>query len=131
MLKLRQSIAQFVRYTVLGVVANSAGYIFYLLLTTLMGLEPFAAITIVFASVSTANFFGNKVWTFGDRNPVRKTAPRYLVAQIMGYFTNLGFMQIFHGILAFPHAYVQLFAVVFVAAELFLLSKFLVFRAAR
>ena len=127
--EVKRSMAQLVRYTALGLAANLAGYILYLVLTTLIQLSPLAAITIVFSSVSTANFLGNKVWTFDDQDPVRKTAPKYLAAQALGYFTNLGFMQIFHTILSFPHAFVQLLSLVFVAVELFLLSKFFVFRA--
>jgi putative flippase GtrA len=127
----KRSTVQVVRYIVVGVVVNSAGYIFYLASTGLLRLEPLIAITIIYSSASIANYFGNKTWTFGDRNPLTKTAPKYLAAQVVGYFTNIGIIQVFHGSLGMPHAYVQLFAVFFVAVEIFLLSKCLVFRAAK
>lgn len=129
--ELKRSSAQVARYFVLGVVFNIAGYSIYLVLTTLMRLAPLIAVTVVYASISVINYIGNRMWTFGDRDPVKKTVPKYLAAQAVGYLTNLGIMQLFYGILAFPHAYVQLLAVLLVGAELFLLSKFFVFRAAR
>ena len=127
-IELVNSRSQAIRYGLLGVTANAAGFLFYLALVQAVGLQPVLSISIVYLSVGTCNYFGNKVWTFRDRAPVSRSALRYCVVQIIGYLANLGIMRFLNGNLGLPHAYVQLFAIVFVALLLFLLNKYVVFR---
>jgi putative flippase GtrA len=117
------------RYAVLGIIANAAGFLLYYSLVQAAGLKPAVSISIVYFCVCACNYFGNKLWTFQDHSRVSKSAPKYFIAQGIGYASNLGIMSILNGRLGLPHAYVQLFAITVVALLLFLLSKYIVFRS--
>ena len=112
---------------VLGITVNAAGFLLYFLLAQVAGIKPLASISIVYLCVCTCNYFGNKLWTFRDHSRVSRSAPKYFVAQGIGYACNLGIMSILYGKLNMPHLYVQLIAIVVVALVLFLLSKYVVF----
>lgn len=75
-----------------------------------------------------ASFYGNKRWTFSVTGKSRSLFPRYVSIQIAGYVTNLGLLILFHKRLGFPHQAVQLVSIALVACELYLLSKYYVFR---
>ena len=112
---------------VLGITVNAAGFLLYFSLAQLAGIKPLASISIVYLCVCTCNYFGNKLWTFRDHSRVSRSAPKYFVAQGIGYACNLGIMSILYGELNMPHLFVQLIAIVVVALVLFLLSKYVVF----
>lgn len=117
------------RYAVLGIIVNAAGFLLYYLLVQAAGLKPLTSISIVYFCVCVFNYLGNKLWTFQDHSRVSRSAPKYFIAQGIGYASNLGIMSILNGRLGLPHAYVQLFAIIVVGLLLFLLSKYVVFRA--
>jgi len=119
---------QFLKYIAIGAVANSIGYGLYLLITWL-GVGSILGMSMVYTSACIASFLGNKNWTFGDKSKNRRLLPRYLVIQSIGYLTNLFMLLVLYQSLGIPHQLVQLLAIAVVAIELFLLSKYYVFRA--
>lgn len=120
---------QALRYITLGVMANAAGFLFYILLVQAAGLQPIASMSIVYISICTCTYFGNKAWTFSDRSRVSRSAFIYFMVQAIGYLANLGIMVLLNSKLGLAHAYVQSFAIIVVAPLLFLLNKYVVFRA--
>jgi len=123
----KQITHQFLRYSLVGVVSNVVGYCFYLLVTSI-GLGPVQGMSLVYACACVASFIGNKKWTFGDKTRIRKIFPPYAGIQIAGYLTNLLLMLVLYKQFGLPHQWVQLLAFAVVATELFLLSKYYVFR---
>lgn len=117
------------RYAVLGIIANAAGFLLYYSLVQAAGLKPTASVSIVYFCVCACNYFGNKLWIFQDHSRVSRSAPKYFIAQGIGYASNLGIMSILNSKLQLPHAHVQLFAIIVVAMLLFLLNKYVVFRS--
>jgi putative flippase GtrA len=125
----KQITHQFLRYSLVGAVSNAVGYSAYLLVTSI-GLGPVQGMTLVYACACVASFVGNKKWTFGDKTRIRKIFARYVAIQIAGYLTNLLLLLVLHKQFGLSHQWVQLFAFAVVAAELFFLSKYYVFREA-
>lgn len=123
----RKGALQFIRYLLVGVVSNAVGYCIYLLVTSI-GLGPIQGMSLVYVCACWISFVGNKKWSFGDTTRARKVFPRYVSIQIAGYLTNLLLLLVLHKQFGLPHQWVQLIALVVVAPELFLLSKYYVFR---
>jgi len=124
----KQITHQFLRYSLVGIASNAIGYSSYLILTSI-GVGSVKGMTIVYAFACLASFAGNKQWTFGDVTRTRKLFPRYFAIQIIGYATNLFLLLLLHKWLGLPHQCVQLLAIALVATELFILSKYYVFRS--
>lgn len=125
----RQAIQQLYRYLMVGAGSNAVGYGIYLLITWL-GVAAIQGMTLVYLCACSASFIGNKRWTFEDRTRNRMLLPRFAYMQIVGYFTNLFLLLVLYRHFGLPHQCVQLLAMVVVAIELFLLSKYYVFREA-
>ena len=122
-----QEIQQFSRYLVVGAGSNFLGYAIYLAITW-AGLDPVMGMTLVYISACLVSFTGNKYWTFADKSKDTFLFPRYIVIQFVGYLTNLLLLLALSRVLGFPHQVIQLLASIVVATELFLLSKYYVFR---
>ena len=121
---------QFLKYSLVGVASNAIGFCFYLFVTSI-GLGSIPAMSIVYACAGLASFAGNKKWAFGDNTRTSKIFPRYVVILITGYLTNLLLLLLLYRQFGLPHQWVQLIAIAVVATELFLLSKYYVFRGAQ
>jgi len=118
---------QLLRYAIVGLCANLAGYLAYLLLTSL-GLPPIAAMTILYCVCTALGFIGNRKLTFEYKGATLGSAVRYLAAQAFGYLINLSMLMIFVDKLGYAHQLVQGAAVFLVAAYMFTASKYWVFR---
>lgn len=120
---------QFLAYSFVGVISNCIGYCFYLIGTS-AGLSPIQAMSLVYVCSCLLSFAGNKKWTFSDSTRAWKIFPRYALIQMAGYLTNLLLLMMLYKFFGVPHQLVQLIAIATVAIELFLLSKYFVFRGA-
>jgi putative flippase GtrA len=121
---------QLVRYAVVGIATNLAGYAVYLLVTW-AGVEPKLAMSCLYAIGATVSFLGNRTWTFGHRGNVAGAAARFAIAHLLGYLLNLALLVVFVDRLGFPHQLVQAVAVVVVALFLFVLFRVFVFPGGR
>lgn len=129
LLQSRRMTRQFAKYVVVGLASNALGYSCYLIITSI-GVGSELGMTLVYTSACMVSFFFNKRWTFADPTRSRMLLPRYVFIQIIGYLTNLLLLLVLYRRYGFPHQWVQLLAFVVVAVELFLLSKYFVFRGA-
>lgn len=118
---------QILRYALVGITVNLAGYLVYLLVTWL-GVQPKSAMTSLYLLVVIAGFFGNRKLTFAHEGGMLGSGTRYALAHCAGYAINLSALVIFVDILGFPHQLVQACAVFLVAGFLFFAFKFFVFR---
>jgi putative flippase GtrA len=119
---------QLKRYALVGLLSNLAGYIAYLILTSL-NLNPKLSMTLVYLTGATIGFLGNKNWTFSHRGGAIPVAVKYLVAHTFGYLVNFLILYFFVDKLMYPHQVVQAVAIVVVAIYLFVILKRVVFAA--
>ena len=122
------AIMQLVRYGLVGLATNLAGYLIYLLVTWLW-LEPKAAVTVLYPVGILMGYFGQARYAFKYRGDARSGLARFLVAHAIGYGANITLLHIFTDRLGYPHQAVQAAAIFVVAGLLFLLFRFFVFPA--
>lgn len=117
---------QLIRYGLVGLASNLAIYCIYLLLTYL-GVEPKAAMTLVYMIGATIGFVGNRKWTFSHQGDAFHSAIRYMIAHFAGYLLNFLILFIFVDKLGYIHQAVQAAAIIVVAGFLFIIFKYYVF----
>ena len=123
----RNTIKQLLRYALVGFSINTVGYLVYLLITFL-GLEPKITVTLLYFIAAYAGFWGHRRVTFDHRGSARVSGARYIVAHCLGYLLNLALLVVFVDTLGYAHQLVQFIAIFVVAAFLFLMFKFYVYR---
>lgn len=106
------------RYGLVGVASNLAGYLAYLALTGLGG-EPKTTMSALYVVGATVGYLGHRGWTFGGGAAVRRSLPRYLLAHGLGYALNLALLWGLHDRAGLPHQAVQAAAILAVAAVLY------------
>lgn len=122
----RQSLIQLLRYGIIGLVSNMAGYLVYLLITY-FGVPPKIAMSVLYVTGAAVGFFGNRKLTFAHRGGVMGAGVRYVIAHCIGYLINLSILILMVDKFGYPHQWVQAAAIFIVAGFLFLMFKFFVF----
>lgn len=125
---MRTSAGQLLRYGLLGLATNIAGYLVYLLVTHL-GAPPAATMSFFYVIGAVLGFWGNKRLTFAHQGGVLASGVRYVLAHAVGYCLNLTLLLVFAGKLGYPHQWVQGAAILIVAGYLFLMFKYFVFKS--
>ena len=123
----RQSMTQFLRFVVVGVISNSIGYALYLA-STFVGVPPKLAMTVLYLIGALASYIGNRRLTFNSTDTIWSSGIRYVAAHSVGYAINFMILTVFSEQYGYPHQYVQIFAMGVVAVYLFVTLKFFVFR---
>ena len=126
--KKQRPAGQLVRYALVGLASNLSGYLVYLLITY-YGVEPKAAMTLVYVVGATTGFFGNRLWTFAHKGAALKSGIRYGMAHLLGYALNFLILSILVDRLGYAHQWVQAAAIGVVAGFLFILFRGYVFAA--
>ena len=119
---------QLLRYCIVGLGSNFVMYVGYLLLSGYVG-RPKWAMTIIYVVGIAFGFFANSRWTFSRNELTVHFFGKYLFAQLLGYCLNWILLYIFVDKYGYSDALVQAFAILVVAAFLFLLCKFFVFKS--
>lgn len=123
---LHDSLAQLVRYGLVGVVTNLSGYLIFVLVTSL-GMEPKLAMTLLYLAGVGVGFWGSRSWTFRDRGSLLGSGLKYLGAHALGYLLNLTILLVFVDHFNYSSRLVQFIAVFVVAGFLFATFKYFVF----
>lgn len=126
--KFRHLLSQLFYYASVGIISNIVGYAIYLIFTYL-GATPKITMSLLYGVGAAVGFIGNRSVTFKDQGYLLGTALRYTIAHCCGYLINLGILIIMVDKLGYAHQWVQAFAILIVAAFLFLLFKLFVFRS--
>ena len=82
----------------------------------------------LYLTVSPLRFIGNRNVTFQHNGDWRHSAGAYVVVYAGAYLINLMLLAVLTDIYGYPHQLVQLLAGVIVAPNLFVASKYVVFR---
>jgi len=120
---------QFFRYALVGLASNIALYIGYLLITSI-GIGHKTAMTLVYLVGVLQTYMFNRRWTFLYRGEISRSMLRYVATYAFGYLFNLVALLVLVDMLGLPHRVVQGALILLVAAVLFLLQKYWVFRQA-
>lgn len=125
---MKATLGQLIRYGIVGVASNAVGYLLYLAITA-AGLEHKLAMTLLYAVGVAQTFIFNKRWSFRHAGAHATAFVRYCIAYASGYFVNLAALFILVDRLGYPHQLVQGVMILALAAMLFMLQKFWVFRS--
>lgn len=117
---------QVFRYGLVGLVSNLTGYLVFLLITY-WGVEPKAAISLLYVVGATIGFIGNRQWAFAYQGALLGAGARYFVAHLFGYLINFLILLILVDRLGYSHQWVQAGAIFVVAGFLFIVFKYFVF----
>lgn len=123
------TLAQLVRFGIVGVVSNGALFVFYLVMTR-HGLGPKIAMSIAYGIGVAQTFLFNRRWTFRHRGAVSAAFVRYCATYGIGYLTNLVTLAVLVDVAGWPHEWVQGAMILCIAVLVFLLQKYWVFRPA-
>ena len=124
----RSSFSELVRFGIVGITHNLLGYAVYILITWL-GTDPKIAVAILYPVGTMISYFVNRRWTFNHQGRLSDSMFRFMLMHGLGYLANLVIIYVGYDLMKVPHQLVQLFAMGFLAATFFLVSKFFVFTA--
>jgi putative flippase GtrA len=118
---------QLIRYGLIGLTTNALIYLIYLGITY-FGIPPKIAMTLVYIVGVFIGFFGNRKFTFLYRGNAAGSLARLILVHFFGYCLNYLILSVFVDNFGYNHQWVQIVAIVFVAAFLFTAFKYFVFR---
>ena len=121
-----ETIHQFIRYALIGLITNSLGFGLYFVITYFFS-NPKLTMTLLYALGSIISFLANRRFTFQHDEQIGTSGIRFLLAQVLGYLLNLSLLLIFVDYLGYKHQIVQAIAIFVVAIFLFVLSRYFVF----
>lgn len=124
---MKSTIGQMFRYGIVGAVSNAIGYLLYLAITA-VGMEHKLAMSLLYMFGVVQTFLFNKRWSFDHVGSNRHAFVKYFISHGVGYIVNLTSLYLCVDRLGWPHQAVQGVMVFVVAALLFMLQKFWVFR---
>jgi len=124
---MRRSTIEFTKFAVVGLASNGVLYVVYLLLTW-VGIGPKTAMTLLFSIGTLQTFLFNKNWSFAYRKRDPGSFFRYVVVYFSAYCINLIALLVLVDHLGLRHEVVQAVTVLLLAAYLFGMQKFWVFR---
>lgn len=122
----RLPIRQMLRYGMVGVLSNIAGYAIYLLLTYIGG-TPKATMTMLYVVGALVSFFANRRYTFQHDGHIGVAGLRFALMHLTGYLLNFLLLLIFVDKLGFAHQIVQAIAIFIIGFYLFFMFRFFVF----
>lgn len=124
---MKSTLGQLIRYGTVGLLSNAVGYLLYLSFTAL-SMEPKLAMTLLYAIGVAQTFVFNKRWSFRHGGTHGLAFVRYCLSYGLGYVVNLFALFVLVDVMGYPHQVVQGVMIIALAAMLFLLQKFWVFR---
>lgn len=123
---MKSTFFQLLRFSGIGVLINLSGYLLYWGVTA-AGVGHKLAMSMIFSLGLLVGFFANRKLTFSHHGSGLSAGWRFLLANAIGYSINFAILLVFVDGLGMPHAIVQIFAIVVVAAFNFLSLRFFVF----
>lgn len=123
----RVVLKQVVRYGIVGILNNTWGYCLYLLVTWL-GMEPKAAVTLLYPISALAAYYGHARFSFGFGGNRVESLIKYSFAHLVGYLVNVLMLKVCVDIYGFPHQFIQGISIFVVAGVLFVLMRYFVFK---
>jgi putative flippase GtrA len=117
---------EMLRFGLVGLGSNALLYLLYLAITA-AGVEPKAAMSLLYIVGVLQTFILNKQWTFRHEGNVRRAVIRYWIAYACLYVGNIVLLVLFVDIAGFDHRIVQGVLILVFGLVLFALQKYWVF----
>ncbi len=124
---MKTTLRQIIRYGIVGIASNAVVYLLYLVITA-AGMEHKLAMSLLYVVGVVQTSLLNKSWSFDHDGSHRLAFVRYVISYGVGYVVNLTALYFCVDRLGWPHQAVQGVMILVVAALLFMLQKFWVFR---
>ena len=121
------TLSQMIRYGIVGTTSNALLFVLYLAITA-AGMEHKLAMSLLYVLGVAQTFIFNKRWSFDHDGSNRGAFVRYVISYGVGYLLNLTALYLFVDRLGWPHQAVQGIMILVLAALLFMMQKFWVFR---
>jgi putative flippase GtrA len=117
---------QLIRYGIVGLASNLAGYLTYIALTAFV-FPPKLTMTLLYTFSATLSFLGNQRFTFNDKSSLKRSVPAFGLVHFVGWALNWSLLYMFSDRLGYSHQSVQAVSIFIVAAYLFVAMRFFVF----
>jgi putative flippase GtrA len=121
------SVNQIIKYSSVGIVTNSIGYIFYIFISNLIGINPPVAAILAGLIVIGISYYLNKNFTFKGKGKGVVTARKYYLLYFGAILAQSLIIFIFSNILGFAHEIVAGISLIIISCSLFLIQKFYFF----
>jgi putative flippase GtrA len=120
------TIGLMLRYGMVGLVLNAAGYAVYLLATWL-GAGPKSTMSVLYGVGAAAGYVGHRRWAFSYRGSVPASFLKYALVHVVGYGLNFLLLAYFADHLGYPHQLIQAIAIGVVTLFLFVAFRYFAF----
>jgi len=121
------NINQITKYTVVGILTTSIGYIFYIILSNLIGINPSISAILSGITVTSLSYYLNSTFTFSPKNIERKIALNYHLLYVCSILIHSLAIFIFTSVFNFAHEIVAGMSLIIISLSLFLIQKFYLF----
>ncbi len=122
------TVNQIIKYSSVGMLANSIGYILYIIISNFIGINPPVAAILSGFMVIGISYFLNTKFTFKSKNKGLVGAVNYFLLYIIAILLHSLIIFIFSNILGFAHEIVAAISLVIISCALFLIQKFYFFQ---
>lgn len=115
------------RFLVVGAVTNLIGYVIFLLVVA-SGVPVKTTVTALYGVGVLMGFFGHRQFTFTDTKKWWHSLLMYCIVSVGGFGINYAMIVVFVDNWHIHHAYVEFVAIGVVAAYMFIMNRFVVFK---
>lgn len=119
--------SQLLRYGISGVLLNTLGFLFYIILLKFFNLSPIISVSISYPAIMTIYLFSQSLYVFRKKLSIR-ILNKFLLNILLFYLLNISLLSIFLEMLNFSPILAQLFIMVFFILFNFFFQKNFVFK---
>jgi len=121
------SVIQIIKYSSVGIATNTIGYILYIVISNLIGVNPPIAAILAGLMVIGISYYLNKRFTFKSKNKGVVTTLNYYLLYFSAILLHSSNIFMFSSILGFVHEIVAGISLIVISCLLFLIQKFYLF----
>jgi putative flippase GtrA len=120
-------IYQLLRYALSGLLLNTLGFLFYIIMLKFFNLSPIISVSISYPAIMTIYLFSQSLYVFRKKLSIR-ILNKFLLNILLFYLLNILLLSIFLEMLNFNPIIAQLFIMVFFIIFNFFFQKKFVFK---
>jgi putative flippase GtrA len=117
------SFNQIIKYSSVGIITNIMGYILYIGIANIIGLNPPIAAIISGFMVIGVSYYLNKRFSFQHRGEEINLAIKYYILYLSAILLHSFIILIFSNILGFAHEIIAGISLIIISCSLFLIQK--------
>ena len=121
------TIYQLLRYALSGVLLNTLGFLFYVIMLKFFNLSPIISVSISYSAIMTIYLFSQSLYVFKKKLSII-ILYKFLLNALLFYLLNLLLLLIFLEIINFNPIKAQFFIMCFLILFNFFFQKFFVFK---